>query len=149
MQTFILILQIFLFFPLSLFPKANVTRLGPWSHFNCTYSCAYVLEPRDPLFLSIGSLFLSQVLKKFGTDHIYNTDTFNEMTPTSSDPAYLSSMSRAVFTSMTSGNLRHPKSCSSSFSSSNFVCVFFKSVLEEKLTLLSSHKKSMSLIGKK
>lgn len=85
-----------------LFPKANVTKLGPWSHFNCSYSCAYILDPRDPLFLRIGSLFLSQVMKQFGTDHIYNTDTFNEMTPPSSDPTYLSAVSRSVFASMTS-----------------------------------------------
>ncbi|KAK2855387.1 hypothetical protein Q7C36_007256 [Tachysurus vachellii] len=85
-----------------LFPEANVTKLGPWSHFNCTYSCAYVLDPHDPLFLSIGSLFLSLVVKEFGTDHIYNTDTFNEMTPASSDPAYLTSISSAVFSTMTS-----------------------------------------------
>ncbi|XP_017556221.1 alpha-N-acetylglucosaminidase [Pygocentrus nattereri] len=85
-----------------LFPQANVTKLGPWSHFNCSYSCAYVLDPRDPLFQRIGSLFLSQVVREFGTDHIYNTDTFNEMNPASSDPAYLASVSRAVFTTMTS-----------------------------------------------
>lgn len=85
-----------------LFPKANVTKLGPWSHFNCTYSCAYVLDPRDPLFRRIGSLFLSQVVKEFGTDHIYNTDTFNEMTPASSDPAYLTAISRVIFETMTS-----------------------------------------------
>lgn len=40
---------------------------------------------------------------QFGTDHIYNTDTFNEMTPPSSDPAYLSAVSRSVFASMTAG----------------------------------------------
>ncbi|KAF7708085.1 alpha-N-acetylglucosaminidase [Silurus meridionalis] len=85
-----------------LFPEANVTKLGPWSHFNCTYSCAYVLDPRDPLFTRIGSLFLSHVVEEFGTDHIYNTDTFNEMTPASSDPAYLASISQAVFATMTS-----------------------------------------------
>ncbi|XP_062847924.1 alpha-N-acetylglucosaminidase [Trichomycterus rosablanca] len=85
-----------------LFPEANVTKLDPWSHFNCTYSCAYVLDPRDPLFQHIGSLFLSQVIKVFGTDHIYNTDTFNEMTPSSSDPAYLASVSHAVYSTMTS-----------------------------------------------
>ncbi|XP_062331478.1 alpha-N-acetylglucosaminidase [Osmerus eperlanus] len=85
-----------------LFPTANVTKLGPWSHFNCSYSCAHILDPRDPLFLQIGSLFLSQVMKQFGTDHIYNTDTFNEMTPPSSDPTYLSAVSRSVFASMTS-----------------------------------------------
>ncbi|CAL9699636.1 unnamed protein product [Knipowitschia caucasica] len=87
---------------LRLYPNANVTRLGPWAQFNCSYSCAYILDPQDPLFLRIGSLFLSQIIKQFGTDHIYNTDTFNEMTPPSSDPGYLSSVSRAVFSSMTS-----------------------------------------------
>lgn len=87
-----------------LFPQANVTKLSPWSHFNCTYSCAYVLDPRDPLFQRIGALFLTQVITEFGTDHIYNTDTFNEMIPASSDPTYLASISRAVFSTMTSGN---------------------------------------------
>ncbi|KAM9716333.1 alpha-N-acetylglucosaminidase isoform 1-T2 [Menidia menidia] len=86
---------------LRLYPKANVTRLGPWAQFNCSYSCSYILDPRDPLFLQIGSLYLSQVVKTFGTDHIYNTDTFNEMTPPSSDPAYLAAISRSVFASMT------------------------------------------------
>ncbi|XP_030625950.1 alpha-N-acetylglucosaminidase [Chanos chanos] len=85
-----------------LFPQANVTKLSAWSHFNCSLSCAYVLDPRDPLFMRIGGLFLSQLVKEFGTDHIYNTDTFNEMRPASSDPAYLSAVSRAVFASMTS-----------------------------------------------
>jgi len=86
-----------------LYPNANVTRLGPWAHFNCSFSCAYILDPRDPLFLQIGSLYLSQVVEQFGTDHIYNTDTFNEMTPPSSDPEYLSAVSRSVFASMTAG----------------------------------------------
>ncbi|XP_056433195.1 LOW QUALITY PROTEIN: alpha-N-acetylglucosaminidase-like [Gadus chalcogrammus] len=86
---------------LRLHPSANVTRLGPWAHFNCSFSCAYILDPRDPLFLQIGSMYLSQVVKQFGTDHVYNTDTFNEMTPPSSDPEYLSAVSRSVFASMT------------------------------------------------
>lgn len=87
-----------------IYPKANVTKLDPWSHFNCTYSCAYLLDPKDPLFQRIGTLFLTQLIRQFGTDHVYNTDTFNEMTPASSDPAYLSSVSEAVFSSMTSAD---------------------------------------------
>uniref|UniRef100_A0A3B5A2Z6 Alpha-N-acetylglucosaminidase n=2 Tax=Stegastes partitus TaxID=144197 RepID=A0A3B5A2Z6_9TELE len=85
---------------LRLYPEANVTRLGPWAQFNCSFSCAYILDPRDKLFLHIGSLYLSQVVKQFGTDHIYNTDTFNEMTPPSSDLTYLSSVSRSIFAAM-------------------------------------------------
>ncbi|XP_028845266.1 alpha-N-acetylglucosaminidase [Denticeps clupeoides] len=89
-----------------LFPKANVTRLRPWSKFNCTYSCAYVLDPQDPLFQRIGGLFLSQLVEQFGTDHIYGADTFNEMTPASSDPAYLSAVSRSIFATMTSVDMQ-------------------------------------------
>lgn len=44
------------------------------------------------------------MVEQFGTDHIYGADTFNEMTPSSSDPAYLASVSHAVFTTMTTGN---------------------------------------------
>ena len=32
------------------YPKANVTRLGSWNHFNTTYSNTYLLDPTDPLF---------------------------------------------------------------------------------------------------
>uniref|UniRef100_A0A674IH72 Alpha-N-acetylglucosaminidase n=2 Tax=Terrapene triunguis TaxID=2587831 RepID=A0A674IH72_9SAUR len=83
------------------FPRINVTRLGSWSNFDCTYSCAYLLDPGDPMFQVIGTLFLKELIREFGTDHIYNADTFNEMSPLSSDPAYLSGVSAAVFRSMT------------------------------------------------
>uniref|UniRef100_A0A8C4W4U3 Alpha-N-acetylglucosaminidase n=1 Tax=Gopherus evgoodei TaxID=1825980 RepID=A0A8C4W4U3_9SAUR len=86
------------------FPRINVTRLGSWSNFDCTYSCAYLLDPGDPMFQVIGTLFLKELIREFGTDHIYNADTFNEMCPLSSDPAYLSGVSAAVFKSMTAAD---------------------------------------------
>ena len=52
------------------------------------------------MFQVIGTLFLKELIKEFGTDHIYSADTFNEMTPLFSDPAYLSRVSNAVFRSM-------------------------------------------------
>ncbi|KAM9296713.1 alpha-N-acetylglucosaminidase [Gastrophryne carolinensis] len=85
---------------LRVFPKANVTRLGGWSNFNCTYSCSYILDPEDPLFQRVGGLFMTELIHEFGTDHIYSADTFNEMTPSCSDPAYLSAVSNAIFKSM-------------------------------------------------
>ncbi|XP_064109199.1 alpha-N-acetylglucosaminidase-like isoform X2 [Macrobrachium nipponense] len=83
------------------YPEANITRLGPWSHFNCTYSCTYLLDPNDPLFQEIGSKFIEEMTSEFGTDHLYNCDTFNEMTPQSSDSAYLRSVGASVFSAMT------------------------------------------------
>jgi alpha-N-acetylglucosaminidase len=33
----------------------------------------------------------------YGTDHIYNADTFNELDPPSADPTYLAAASNAVY----------------------------------------------------
>uniref|UniRef100_K7GA28 Alpha-N-acetylglucosaminidase n=1 Tax=Pelodiscus sinensis TaxID=13735 RepID=K7GA28_PELSI len=86
---------------LRVFPRINATQLRSWSSFNCTYSCAYLLDPGDPMFQVIGAVFLKELIREFGTDHVYGADTFNEMSPRSSDPAYLSGISAAVFKSMT------------------------------------------------
>ncbi|KAM3823409.1 alpha-N-acetylglucosaminidase [Vipera latastei] len=85
---------------LRVFPQVNATQLGNWSHFDCTYSCAYLLSPEDPMFQVIGTLFLKELIKEFGTDHVYSADTFNEMRPLSSNTTYLSKVSAAVFRSM-------------------------------------------------
>lgn len=87
-----------------IFPNANVTRLGSWAHFNKTYSFTYLLDPSDPLFKQIGGSFIKEYKAEFGTNHIYNADTFNEMTPRSSAPEYLSSASRAVYDGMLAGD---------------------------------------------
>lgn len=39
------------------------------------------LEPHDPLFIQIGSLFVSLFQQEFGEIHFYNGDPFNEMLP--------------------------------------------------------------------
>ncbi|XP_012864259.1 PREDICTED: alpha-N-acetylglucosaminidase [Dipodomys ordii] len=83
------------------FPHANVTQLGSWGHFNCSYSCSLLLAPEDPIFSIIGSLFLRELTKEFGTDHIYGADTFNEMQPPSSEPSYLAAATAAVYEAMT------------------------------------------------
>lgn len=52
----------------------------------------------------IGAAFIKEMISEFGTDHIYNADTFNEMTPRSSEPLYLSSASKAVYDGMLAGD---------------------------------------------
>ncbi|XP_047493816.1 alpha-N-acetylglucosaminidase-like [Penaeus chinensis] len=83
-----------------LFPEANITRMSRWVNFPDQYSRTYLLDPNDPLFLKIGSAFIREIMSEFGTDHIYNCDTFNEMTPSSNDPAYLTSVGAAIYGGM-------------------------------------------------
>ncbi|CAK6438171.1 unnamed protein product [Pipistrellus nathusii] len=82
------------------FPQVNVTQMGSWGHFNCSYSCSFLLAPEDPLFPVVGSLFLRELTREFGTDHIYGADTFNEMQPPSSEPSYLAAATAAVYQAM-------------------------------------------------
>lgn len=86
-----------------MFPQVNITQLGSWGHFNCSYSCSFLLAPEDPLFPLIGGIFLRELIREFGTNHIYGADTFNEMQPPSSDPAYLAAATEAVFKAMVAG----------------------------------------------
>ncbi|XP_068213075.1 alpha-N-acetylglucosaminidase-like [Palaemon carinicauda] len=87
-----------------IFPNANVTRLGSWCNFNTTYSHTFLLDPADPLFKQIGAAFVEELKNEFGTDHLYNCDTFNEMTPQSSDPEYLTSVGESIFEAMKSSD---------------------------------------------
>ncbi|GFN94101.1 N-acetylglucosaminidase, alpha [Plakobranchus ocellatus] len=86
------------------FPKANVTRLGNWGHFNSTFSGTYLLDFEDPLFQTFGKTFIQMQTQEFGSDHIYNADTFNEMRPASSDPDYIAKAGKSVFKAMTAGD---------------------------------------------
>ncbi|XP_064626533.1 alpha-N-acetylglucosaminidase-like isoform X2 [Lineus longissimus] len=83
------------------FPNATVTQLKDWGHMNSTYCCTSLLDPEDPLFRQIGKLFIEEMMNEFGTDHVYNADTFNEMTPPSSEPSYLKKVGKAVYDGMT------------------------------------------------
>ena len=58
---------------------------------------SYFLDPFDPLFNKIQKEFLAEQTKLFGTDHIYGTDPFNEVTPPSWEPDYLASVSKTIY----------------------------------------------------
>uniref|UniRef100_H3A9S5 N-acetyl-alpha-glucosaminidase n=1 Tax=Latimeria chalumnae TaxID=7897 RepID=H3A9S5_LATCH len=84
-------------------PGKHTVRALMSSFSACCLDCAAGNQKRSqPLFFMVPiELPLKEMIKEFGTDHIYNADTFNEMTPSSSDPKYLAAVSAAVFKSMT------------------------------------------------
>ncbi|XP_013404322.1 alpha-N-acetylglucosaminidase isoform X3 [Lingula anatina] len=88
------------------YPNVNCTRLGGWAGFaDPKYCCTYLLDPNDPMFVKVGQAFIEEMSKEFnGTNHIYNADTFNEMTPSSGALSYISGAGKAVFKGMESGD---------------------------------------------
>ncbi|RVU03049.1 alpha-N-acetylglucosaminidase [Mucilaginibacter limnophilus] len=81
------------------FPKAKITSLGEWAEFDKKYQ-SYFLDPFDPLYNAIQKEFLKEQTTLFGTDHIYGTDPFNEVTPPSWESSYLASVSKNTYSSL-------------------------------------------------
>ncbi|XP_046825310.1 alpha-N-acetylglucosaminidase isoform X1 [Vespa crabro] len=83
-----------------LFPNAKMVKIDSWNKFEDRYCCPYLLDPTDELFQRVGEMFLRAYIEEFGTDHIYNCDTFNENEPTNSELSYLENVSRSIYTIM-------------------------------------------------
>ncbi|MGQ8337789.1 alpha-N-acetylglucosaminidase [Sunxiuqinia sp. A32] len=78
------------------YPYAHITKMKSWSGFPGTY----ILAADDELFQRIGNLYIHETNKLFGTNHFYSADTFNEMNPPNDELSYLTSISKAVYSSM-------------------------------------------------
>lgn len=85
------------------YPNAKITSLGEWGNFSSAYQ-SYFLDSFDPLFNQIQEAFLQEQTQEFGTDHIYGTDPFNEVTPPSWEPQYLADVSKHIYTSLTNAD---------------------------------------------
>lgn len=85
-----------------LFPTANFSVVAPWNNFPSRYCCPLFVDPIDPLFQEIGEKFLLRMTQKYGTNHIYFSDPFNEMQPHTKDVNYLHMVSRSIYSAMKS-----------------------------------------------
>ncbi|KPM02286.1 Alpha-N-acetylglucosaminidase-like protein 2 [Sarcoptes scabiei] len=78
-------------------PQAKITQLTDWNRFGTKFSHTYFLEPENSEFIQVGSVFLDEYRKVYGTDHFYNIDLFNEETPSSSQIDYLRQCGKNVY----------------------------------------------------
>ena len=83
-----------------IFPDADIQALGSWAGFDNQYR-TYFLNSEDPLYSRIQRLFLEELTRLFGTDHIYGIDPFNEVDPPSFEPEYLNKVSKHIYESLT------------------------------------------------
>ena len=84
------------------FPSANLTRNTNWGALGANFSEDYLLEPTDPLFLQLGKTYYEMITEEYGNDHYFNTDTYNEMTPSSGDLTFLKETNAAIYKAMAS-----------------------------------------------
>lgn len=62
------------------------------------------LDPLDPLFQKIGKMFVEEEIRLFGTDHLYASDSFIEMTPPRNEPEFLSGISKSIVGAMSAAD---------------------------------------------
>lgn len=84
-----------------LYPKADIKPLSLWQGFGNECQTSF-LYSEDPLFGRIQRMFLEEQTRLYGTDHIYGTDPFNEMTPPRLEPEYLKQVSSHIYQSIAS-----------------------------------------------
>jgi len=78
------------------FPEIRLKQLPKW----CGFPGTHFVDPTDPLFVRIGKAFVEEQTRQYGTDHLYASDTFIEMSPPSDDPAFLDAMGKAIYEAM-------------------------------------------------
>ena len=71
-----------------LYPSAKITDITHWGGFG-PENLPHFLSPQDSLYAVIQKEFLEIQMLKYGTDHIYGFDLFNEVDPPSWDPQTL------------------------------------------------------------
>ena len=88
------------------YPTAKITRSPDWAGFDAgnpdtaAFADVFLLDASDPLFVEVGQRFIKVQTSTFGSDHIYQADTYNELTPPTDDPGYLRASSAAVYAAM-------------------------------------------------
>ena len=87
------------------YPDAKISKSPDWARFTADlFGGVSLLAPDDQRFQEIGQKFISLQTATYGTDNIYNTDTYNEMDPPSADLDFLKGAASSVFKGMTAAD---------------------------------------------
>ena len=81
-------------------PDAELTKTADWSGFSGNLSGDALLQPADPHFVDLGTKYYKLLIEEFGTDHMFQMDTFNEMQPSYTNMTLLRESNAAVYRAM-------------------------------------------------
>ena len=62
-----------------IWPQADIFPSSSWNGFENQFTEVNMVQPGSPIFTEIGSAFIKELIAQYGTDHLYNADTFNEV----------------------------------------------------------------------
>lgn len=77
-----------------IYPEAKIDIKGRWAA--SSFIGAAQLDPTDPLFEKIGTVYLNNQIELLGTSHFYMADPFHEGTPPVEGDDYLTKVGKAI-----------------------------------------------------
>ena len=132
-------------------PKVKMLKNAGW----CGLPPTQMINPHDPFFTEVGKRFTKEMIKEFGTDHYYLSDSFIEMEPPVSEHSKkqdLKAVGNAVYQSMAEVDpkavwvmMGWPFLCDPIFWDEDAITSMFSSVPHDKLILLDLAVESKSV----
>ncbi|XP_041968860.1 alpha-N-acetylglucosaminidase [Aricia agestis] len=83
-----------------IFPNATFSTVQPWNKFNNDYCCNLFLQPTEPLFKELGTMFLKNITARHGFSNIYAADPFNEVIMEPWSDHVVRETSKAIFSTI-------------------------------------------------
>lgn len=82
-----------------IYPNVTFHTVDPWGKFNSDYCCGLFVNPTDPLFRTLGKMFLTETVQLLPS-HIYHSDPFNEIKVQPWSTSLVENTAKAIFTTM-------------------------------------------------
>lgn len=84
-----------------IYPNATYNSIETWKRgFPDQFSGPLFLDPRDRLFKKIGALYLTEMIREYGTNHIYYADPFYKINERLASAEYLSNVAHGIYDTM-------------------------------------------------
>lgn len=83
-----------------IFSNTTFHSVDTWNRFSSDYCCGLFLDPTDPLFKTLGTMFLKEVSALAPAAHIYTADPFNEVKIQPWSTALVRDTASAIFSTM-------------------------------------------------
>ncbi|XP_049878357.1 alpha-N-acetylglucosaminidase [Pectinophora gossypiella] len=83
-----------------IYPNTTFYTVSTWNKFDSDYCCGLFLNPSDPLFKTIGKMFLTESTAALPTSGIYSADPINEIKIEPWSTALVVDTAKAIFSTM-------------------------------------------------
>jgi alpha-N-acetylglucosaminidase len=84
-----------------IYPNVTLHTVDTWNRFNDNYCCSFFLDPKEPLFATIGKMFIREITATTASNHIFAVDPFNEIRISGWSTDFVQDTAKVIFSTLT------------------------------------------------